>query len=310
MTKLQKALYTHWISRLGRAKVNELADGMDVGKSVFEKSREIVNSTSEANLKSLVLEGFTGFFHQTAYLRRTNAGVVNNNIDAVKKITEEGAVSHSTVLVKLVVEGHASLRALLTVTEAMEFLPLGQGAPVSFDIPFPVCVNIAGQNISVHTLTMQSTMETWAEIVSANLRRMLSVVRADSHYDHAVDFLRAAGVDVGDYVDCSSEAIKLMKRAGVHTYSGTLEVGTVGSSKHSALRGKGKKPLRESMADEFSKLVSAKRVVTAEVEIAEDHLGIKAGSKLALYPSIGKIAFRSNLEGCNPDEFVLAMAKI
>jgi hypothetical protein len=63
------------------------------------------------------------------------------------------------------------------------------------------------------------------------------------------------------------------------------------------------------MEEEFNKLVSAKRIVTAEVEIAEDHLGIKAGSKMALYPSVGKIAFRSNLEGCNPDEFVMAMAK-
>jgi uncharacterized protein len=268
-----------------------------------------VNSTGEATLRALVLEGFTGFFHQTVFLRRAPAEVGSANIDAVKTISEDGSPSHSTVLSKLSLIDPTSARALLMVTETMEFLPMGQGAPVSFEIPFPVCVSFSGQNISVRTMTMQSTMDTWAEILGVDLRRMLSVVRADSHYDHALDFLRVAEVNVGDYVDYSRAAVKLMKRTDVHTYSGMLEVGTVGSSKHSALRGKNKKPLRESMEEEFNKLVSAKRIVTAEVEIAEDHLGIKAGSKMALYPSVGKIAFRSNLEGCNPDEFVMAMAK-
>ena len=111
-----------------------------------------------------------------------------------------------------------------------------------------------------------------------------------------------------EYVDYSAAAVKLMKRTDVDTYSGTFGIKTIGSTKHDTIRGRGKKSLRNSMEDKFQELVSAERIMMREIELGRDYLGLKAGSKVALYSTVGKIAFRSRLQGCDPGEFVKAMA--
>ena len=310
MTTLQRALYAHWISRLGRAKLNEMVAEKDLGLSTKEKAVDVVKASSEVVLKHLLLEGFSGFFHQTVYLRSAESAKTKANVSALLRIPEDGEPIESTVLVTARQVTAEDVRALLMVTEEMEFLTTSPSTgPLTVEIPFPVAIRISGAIVSVHTLTMQSTVETWGEILGVDLRRMLTFVRSDSQYDRALNFLREAKIDVGDYVDYSKAAVKLMKRSDVNTYSGTMEVKTVGSSKFSTVRGKGKKPLRNSMSEEFDKLVAAKRIIDAEIEMAGDYLGLTAGSKIALYPSVGKIAFRSNLEGCNPDGLVIAMAE-
>jgi hypothetical protein len=100
---------------------------------------------------------------------------------------------------------------------------------------------------------------------------MLTPVHADALHDQALNFLRTSKVDVGEYVDYSGAAVTLMKRADINTYSGTFEVGTVGSTKHDTVRGKGKRSLRTSMKAKFDELVSADRIVNAEIELSRDY---------------------------------------
>jgi len=308
VTDLQKALYAYWISRLGRARLRELTSGSeDAGKTVTERAWSIVNSSGEKELRELLIEGFGGYFHQTVYLRSVTSKVAAVNVQAVKSIAEN-VPAHSTILAQLT-ETDGALRALLMVTENMEFLSKSAGGAVGHDVQFPVLVSMDGTHVSVHALTMQSTIKTWGEIVGDSLRRMLSFVSSDAHYDQALNFLRDAGVSVGEYVDYSEFATNLMKRPDVDTYSGTLEVGTVGSTKHCTLRGKNKRPMRQSMKSKFAELVAADRIINAEVEFTEEYLGLKPSSKMTLYPSTGKIVFRSNLEGSNPHEFILAIPK-
>lgn len=307
MTKLEKALYAKWISRFGRAKVKDLADGLDAGRSVAEKSEAVVESSSTEELRALILKGFGGFFHQTVYLRKL--AKAKQSARAVNEIPVRGKSVDSVVLeerTSSATDGEA--RGLLMVTQNMEFLQK-EGPTVSADIPFPIAVRIAAGNLTVHVLTMQSTVETWGEILGKDLRRMLTPVHADTLHDQALNFLRKAKVDVGDYVDYSGAAVKLIKRADINAYSGAFEVGTVGSTRHDTVRGRGKKPLRDSMKGKFEELVSAERITNAEVDLSRDYLGLKGGSKIALYPTVGKMAFRSKLQGCDPDEFVKEMAK-
>jgi len=308
VTKLEKALYAKWISRFGRAKVKDLADGLDAGRSVSEKSKAVVESSNDAELRGLLLEGFAGYFHQTVYLR--NLKKPKQSAHAVNSIPVGGKGVDSVVLEERTSKaGDDEARCLLMVTQIMEFLPI-DGRPVTRDIPFPVAVGVGGRSLTVQVLTMQSTVKTWGEILELELRRLLTPVHADSLYDMALNFLRTSKVDVGDYVDYSDAAVTLMKTVDIDTYSGSYEIGTVGSTKHDTVRGKGKKSLRASMRSEFDKLVSADRIVNAEIELGRDYLGLKAGSKIALYPTIGKIAFRSRLQGCDPDEFVEEMAEV
>jgi hypothetical protein len=309
VTKLEKALYAKWISRFGRAKVKDLADGLKAGRSVSEKSKAVVESKDHKELHALLLEGFDGYFHQTVYLR--NLKKAKHSVDAVNSIPVGGKGADSVVLEERTTQATDNeARCLLMVTQSLEFLPT-DGPTVTRDIPFPVAVGAGGSGLTVQVLTMQSSVKTWSEILEFELRRLLTPVHADSLYDAALSFLRTSKVDVGDYVDYSSAAIALMKRADVDTYSGSYEFGTVGSTKHDTVRGMGKKqPLRTSMKSKFDELISAERIVNAELELSRNYLGLVAGSKLALYPTIGKIAFRSRLQGHDPDEFVEQMAKV
>jgi hypothetical protein len=307
VTKLEKALYAKWISRFGRAKVKDLADGLDAGRSVSEKSKAVVESNDDKELRALLLEGFDGYFHQTVYLRHPKKA--KQTAREINSIHMGGKSVGSVVLeerTSKVTDDEA--RCLLMVTETMEFLPR-DGATVIRDIPFPVAVGVGTNSLTVQVLTMQSTVKTWSEILELELRRLLTPVHADSLYDLALNFLRTSKVEVGDYVNYSDTAVTLMKRADVDTYSGSYEIGTVGSTKHDTVRGSGKKPLRTSMRSEFDKLVAAERIVNAEIVLGQDYLGLVAGSKIALYPTIGKIAFRSRLQGHDPDDFVEQMAK-
>ncbi len=307
MTDLEKALYAKWISRFGRTKVKDLAKGLDAGRSIAEKSKALVESSSEKVLRALILEGFDGFFHQTVYLRKLPKA--RKSVEALNAIPVRGKAVGSVVLAERTGEAtDAESRCLVMVTQTMEFLPK-EGPTVSADIPFPAAVGIAAGNLTVQVLTMQSTLKIWGEILEEELRRMLTPVHADAIYDEALNFLRTSKVDVGNYVDYSGAAVKLMKRADINTYSGAFEIGSVGSTKHDTVRGKGKRSLRDSMNAKFEELVSADRIINAEVELTRDYLGLKAGSKIALYPTVGKMAFRSRLQGCDPDEFVKEMAK-
>lgn len=308
MTKLEKALYAKWISRFGRAKVKDLADGLDAGRSVSERSKAVVESSNGKELRALLLEGFDGYFHQTVYLR--NLKKAKQSAHAINSIQMEGKAVDSVVLEERTTKAtDDNARCLLMVTQTMEFLPK-DGATVTRDIPFPVAVGVAGHSLTVQVLTMQSTIKTWGEILEIELRRLLTPVHADTLYDTALNFLRTSKVEVGEYVDYSDAAITLMKRADVDTYSGSFEIGRVGSTKHDTIRGRDKKPLRTSMRSKFDELISAERIVNAEIELGRDYLGLKADSKIALYPTIGKIAFRSRLQGCDPDEFVEEMANV
>jgi hypothetical protein len=308
VTKLEKALYAKWISRFGRAKVKDLAHGLDAGRSVSERSKAVVESSNGKELRALLLEGFDGYFHQTVYLR--NLKKAKQSAQVVNSIPMTGKSVDSIVLEERTTKaGDNEARCLLMVTQTMEFLPK-DGPTVTEDIPFPVAVGVGGHSLTVQVLTMQSTIKTWGEILEIELRRLLTPVHADTLYDAALNFLRTSKVDVGEYVDYSDAAVTLMKRADVETYAGSYEIGTVGSTKHDTVRGRGKRSLRASMRTEFDELVSAKRIVNAEIELDRDYLGLKADSKIALYPTIGKIAFRSRLQGCDPDEFVEEMAKV
>jgi hypothetical protein len=303
VTKLEKALYAQWLSRFGRDKVKELADGLKAGKTVGEKSAAIVKSKEEDELRSLLLEGFGGFFHQTVYARKLPKDVIKT----ILKIPVLGDPVNFVVLESVAKDGD-EIRCLLMVTQVMEFLPDGGGGVLSFEIPFPVALAIDDDsNLLIHVLTMQSTTDTWAEIVGKPLKRMLTTVRSDVLHDKVLNFLTQSGVSVGTYGDYSVAAIKLIKRADIDTYSGTLGVGTVGETKHYTVRGKGKKPLRSSMPAKFQELISAQRLVNAQIELADNYEELLAGSRIALFPTVGKISFRSNLQGSDPDAFVKSL---
>jgi hypothetical protein len=194
------------------------------------------------------------------------------------------------------------------VTETMEFLPT-EGAPITEDIPFPVTVRVSSNKLIVQILTMQIKVETWGAIVEQDLRRMLTIVQADDLYDQVLDFMGKKSAPTGQYVDYSPAAINLIDSTSINTFAGTLEVDTSGTTRHNTLRGVGRRPMRQSMPKHFHELVSANRLTDLEVELRKAHLGLSEGSKLALYPTTGKIAIRSQLRGCNPDEFIKEMAK-
>src|ERR1035441_7196754 len=112
----------------------------------------------------------------------------------------------------------AEVRCLLMATQLMEFVQ-EDGLIASEEIPFPVALGIAGDNLIVQVLTMQSTVKTWGDILEKDLKRILTNVQADAIHDQSLEFLQAFSVDVGDYVDFSKAAIKLMLRTDVDTYS-------------------------------------------------------------------------------------------
>lgn len=241
MTRLEEALYAKWISRFGRTRVKDLAEGLDAGRSIAERSKALVKARSEEELRALILEGFEGYFHQTVYLRKL--AKPQQSAEAIRKIPVRGEPVNSVVLEEMAKAPKNELRCLLMVTQRMEFLQK-EGPPVSPDIPFPVALGIADGNLTVQVLTMQITVETWGGILEKELRRMLTVVHADVLYDQALNFLHSRKVDVGSYVDYSKASVKLMKRKDIDTFSGTFEIGTLGSTRHSTLRGKGKRSLR------------------------------------------------------------------
>jgi hypothetical protein len=307
VTDIEKALYTTWIRRFGAAKVKELAAEFEAGRSLAKKSEAIVEAKSERDLNALLLEGFRGFFHQTVYLRwLADWESASTDLQSIP-VPHSGA--DSVTLQELQSSAaNDDVRCLLSATRKMEFLT-EEGEILAIEVPFPVALT-AKRNIAiVHVLTMQSTVDTWGEIVGKRLRKMLIPVKADAIHDQALNFMRSRKIQIGDYVDYSEVSRGIIKSDQIDTFSGEFEVGTFGSSKHKTVRGKNKRALRESMKTEYEKLISADRIINAEILLKSDFRGLKAGSKLVLYPTIGKLAFRSHLEGYDPDEFVAALAK-
>lgn len=307
MTNLERALWTKWIGRFGSSKVRELADGLKAGRSITEKSAAVVKSRTADELRSMLFQGFDGYFHQTVYLRKLAKPA--DSAAALAAIEVGTETSNSVTFETLDDDSSAGSRYLVMATRTIEFLPRGAGDVIAEDIPFPATVGIAKGILTIQVLTMQSGVETWAEIVGKELRRMLTIIQADGIYDQVLNSLRELQIDAGDYVDYSTAASKLLKDKAVDTYSGAFGVGTVGSTKHDTVRGKKRRPLRESMPKKFEELTSASRIIKAEAELRTDGFGLSAGSKVVLYPAVGKMAFRSNLQGCDPDEFVRALGK-
>lgn len=227
-------------------------------------------------------------------------------LEKLRLCGQEGS-SARVSMEECLVQDKQNARCLLMVSRDMEFLPL-DGSAIVKTIPFPVAVWVSDSTLTIHVLTMQSSLKAWGEILGEDLKRILTPVRADPLHDAALGFLAKHDVPVGAYVDYSKRAIQLMKSARADTFSGTYEVGTAGSTKHDTLRQNPPKPLRTSMPEEYEKLVSARKIVNCQVQLNGEHLGLPSGAKVALYPTTGKISFRSNLQGSDPDEFVSAMA--
>lgn len=99
-----------------------------------------------------------------------------------------------------------------------------------------------------------------------------------------------------------------MKSDRVDTWTGRYGV-TDGDTTFRSVHGKGKKALRESRAKAFDELINATQIINCSLSFKTKHANLEAGSKVALYPSTGKIAFRSTLEGCDPDAFIKTMAR-
>src|ERR1035441_10326923 len=105
----------------------------------------------------------------------------------------------------------AEVRRLLMATQLMEFVQ-EDGLIASEEIPFPVALGIAGDNLIVQVLTMQSTVKTWGDILEKDLKRILTNVQADAIHDQSLEFLQAFSVDVGLLV------------LGIDTCRGSVEV--------------------------------------------------------------------------------------
>ncbi len=301
MTRLEAALNATWIKRLGREKVRELSDGLDAGHTIVEKSKAIVQSSGKSGLGAILLEGFDGYFHQSVYIRRLKK---SGTAEEVRRLAKGGDGAGSVAFVELSDTPRREVRALLMARRTLEFLQQSDDRLYRANIPFPVAVSVSGSNIAVRVLTVQCSARMWSEVLNRELRRLLTIVQADALHDQVLDYLSQEGIDVGDYADFSKAAVRLMRRQDVSTYSGTWEVGSVGSARYDTVRGLAKRSLRDSMPKEFEKLTSAERIVNAEIELAASYLNLKAGSRIALYPTVGKIAFRSRLGGCNPDGFI------
>lgn len=305
MTKLEKALYRKWISRFGRNKIRELAKGLKAAdKSIAAKTDAIVDHGNADSLNDLLLEGFDGFFHQSVFVRKI--GKTAASYEAMRSLSVDA--DYGNVSLEKLECYPKEIRCLFMANRKMEFV-LESSSVVAKSIPFPVAVSLEDDTLTVQVLTMQVTIKTWSEILGDQIRRTLTIIRADDLADMVQTCLMQAGVDLGDYIDYSKTATKLLKQANTNTYSGTLEIGQDGSTKHNTIRGKGKRPLRVSMPAKFAELVSAQRLVNAEIELKDEYLSLTKGSKIALYPTTGKIAFRSNLQGCDPDEFISSLAK-
>lgn len=99
----------------------------------------------------------------------------------------------------------------------------------------------------------------------------------------------------------------------VYTYSGTLNVQTVGRTTHvtegGKLRGRRRQPLHRVMPVKFKELISAERIRNSDIEIYESFQGLTAGTALALYPIEGKIVFRRMLGGGVVNDFLAYLAR-
>jgi hypothetical protein len=194
------------------------------------------------------------------------------------------------------------------VTRKMEFIIAKGGSVHTVDVPFPVALSISSNVLIVQVLTMQSGLFAWGKIVGHDFRRILTFVRADFFNDRVLGFVVSSGGDAANYLDYSKRAIELMNSEHVDTYGGKYEADADGDTEHKTVRGKGRKALRESRPKDFQSLIGSARIINCELIFRSKHASLEAGSKVALYPSIGKVAFRSNLEGCDPDAFIKTMA--
>ncbi|HEY1754421.1 MAG TPA: hypothetical protein VGG72_03430 [Bryobacteraceae bacterium] len=305
MTDLEKSLYVAWIGRFGKKKVLELTANQ-AGAKTSDRIRALIKASSQATLNALLLEGFRGYFHQTVFLRRPKQA--GQTIQALLKV-KSNSDDRVHVQSREVSANGDRARLLLMVTRRMDFVLAQSSSIHAVDVPFPVALDISNNALIVQVMTMQSGVFTWGKIVGQDFRRILTFVRADFFNDQVLAFIGSSGGDSGNYLDCSKRAVELMKSERVDTYGGKYEAGADGHTEHKTVRGKGKKALRESRPKDFQSLIGAARIINCELIFRSKHAGLEAGSKVALYPSIGKIAFRSNLEGCDPDGFIKAMAK-
>lgn len=275
------------------------------GKTTANKLGAMVAGSTKEQLDGLLLEGFAGFVHQTAFLARvrTPADIIgifadaprNGDIDLLLRISQVDANP---------VRG----RFLVFIKRRMEFVGSQDAGFLSFDIPFPVAIHVTGNILIVQVMTMQSGISTWGRIIGQRFRKKLTVVRADYFHEKTMGFIVAAGGESPKYIDCSRRAVELMKSNRVDTFGGRYSAGLDGDTTYRTIRGKGKRALRESRLKDFNSLIGATHILNAELVFKAAHADLEAGSKVALYPNVGKVSFRSNLEGCDPDEFLKKLA--
>ncbi len=301
MTNVEKALFSAWIRRLGKKRVVELTASI-AGSSLGEKVAKLVKSKSNVELAAILLEGFDGYYHQTVYMRRIKQA------DKLAKAIDLMDSTDGVSLLTTLPDGKL-FRALFMVTQRMQFVESQTTTVFSIDVAFPVALSISGPQLTIQVLTMQSGRKTWSLIVGRPLQRMLTFVRADRIADKLLTFLLTAQVDLGEYHDYTGRAKLLLASSSADTYSGSYNEGTDGQSTHKTVRGKGKRALRESMPNGFEKLMGANRILKAEVELKDSYQGLDAGSKMVVYPSIGKIILRSSLEGGDLNAFIKALGK-
>lgn len=296
-----------WVSKLGTARLTDLADD-SAGGTPLDKARAILRKNKEREfLNGLIVEGFDGYFHQSVFVRTVDPRVISQSLLAL-----ELGQTHNGIEWWLRNDDPKHIRVLAGVHQSIEFLT-AENRTVTHTISIPTMIELVGPTLRIRTLTVQSTASTWEQLIGTATRRLLTSV-IDSDLAERLIMSVTDPEHIGEMQDLSAQAIALMKDTKhVYTYSGTLNVQTVGRTTHvtegGTPKGRRRQPLHKVMRKKFKELVSAQRIRNCDIEIYESFQGLSAGTALALYPIEGKIVFRRMLGGGAVNDFLAYLAR-
>jgi hypothetical protein len=294
-----------WISKLGTDRLSDLPGA--TGRSVRDKALGVVREIGKDRdqFHELLFEGFDGYFHQSVFARtleRTSLARTLMELPLGESKNEVEWWSRQSPRANHV-------RVLAGVKRNLQFI-VGSEV-VTRSIAIPVMAEAFPGNFRVRVLTVQSTPDTWGELLGLAVTRMLTPIVDTDLSDILQDSITTPD-QMGKMQDLSAKAVELMKEtAAVLTYSGTFGVRQVGRTRHSTEGGRlGKRsPLHKVMKAEFDELVSSDDIRNCEIAIQTEHKGLIAGTALVFFPKEGKIVFRRMLGGGLIDDFLAYLAR-
>jgi hypothetical protein len=296
-----------WISKLGSDRLAELPGAE--GPTVLDKALGVVRKLGKDRdqFYDLLYEGFDGYFHQSVYARTLDKKSMAGRLAALSI----GDSDNQAEWWSRQSSGSNRVRVLVGVRKEIQFLA-DSDQVIRQTIAIPAMVEAFPSNLRLRIMTVQSTADTWRELLGRPINRILTPVVDTELSDLLYNAISPDLAQLGEMTDLSAKAVELMKKTdNVHTYSGTFGVRKVGRTRHTTEGGRlGKRrPLHVVMKPEFAELVSSDEIRHCEIAIQAEHKGLIPGTALVFYPKEGKIVFRRMLGGGVIDDFLAYLAR-